>query len=66
MRVIAIDDEAAERYAAIVAALRIAGTPIPTHDVWIAASAMQHAFVAVTTDAHFERASQIIAERLPA
>ncbi len=30
-----------------------AGTPIPTNDIWIAASAMQHGLRVLTTDVHF-------------
>jgi predicted nucleic acid-binding protein len=63
VRVFPVDEQTAERYAVIVNALRGAGTPIPTNDAWIAASAMQHGLVVVTTDAHFERVSQILVER---
>ncbi|MBI4541783.1 MAG: type II toxin-antitoxin system VapC family toxin [Gemmatimonadetes bacterium] len=58
-----IDAETATYYAAIVVGLRRAGTSIPTNDVWIAASAMQHGLPVLTTDAHFERVPQIIVER---
>jgi tRNA(fMet)-specific endonuclease VapC len=59
VQVLAIDEETAERYAVIVASLRSAGTPIPTNDIWIAASAMQHGLPVVTTDRHFEKVTQI-------
>ena len=36
------------------------GGPIPTNDVWIAASAMQHGLPVVTTDSHFSRVPQIL------
>jgi predicted nucleic acid-binding protein len=55
-----IDRETAERYAAISNSLREAGTPIPTNDVWIAASAMQHGLTLVTTDAHFLKVPQVL------
>lgn len=55
VRVVPIGRETAERFVAIVRSLRQAGTPIPTHDVWIAASATEHALHLVTTDAHFHR-----------
>jgi tRNA(fMet)-specific endonuclease VapC len=48
-----IDRATAERYAVLFASLRAAGTPIPTNDLWIAASALQHALVLFTFDAHF-------------
>lgn len=58
----AIDEDTSIRYAEIVASLRTAGRPVPANDVWIAASAMQHGLVVVTTDAHFSRIPTIIAE----
>lgn len=57
-----LDEETSRPYAAILAALRKAGTPIPTNDLWIAASAMQHGLTVVTTDAHFEMVRQILVE----
>ncbi len=60
--VVDIDVETARRYAVIVGALRKAGTPIPTNDLWIAASAMQHGLRVVTTDAHFLRVPQILVD----
>lgn len=59
---IPVDEETAERYAAIWDSLRAAGTPIPTNDVWIAASAMQHGLAVLTTDRHFQRIGQILVE----
>lgn len=59
VRTIAIDAETGNRYAQITDALRRAGTPIPTNDIWIAAGAMQFGLQLVTTDAHFERVIQI-------
>jgi tRNA(fMet)-specific endonuclease VapC len=64
--VVPIDAETAERYAVILHALRLAGTPIPTNDIWIAASAMQHGLRLLTTDVHYDRIPQIIAERFEA
>lgn len=55
-------EETAERYAEILGHLRKAGTPIPTNDVWIAATAMQLGLAVLTTDAHYERVPQVIAE----
>jgi len=61
--VVPLDAETAERYAVILHGLRQAGTPIPTNDVWIAASAMQHGLRVLTTDAHYTRIPQILVER---
>jgi len=43
------------RYAQIHGALRRAGTPIPTNDLWIAAIAIEHGLSLYTRDAHFRR-----------
>ena len=59
VRIVGIDAESAARYAQIYDSLRRAGTPIPTNDIWIAASAMQFGLQLVTTDAHFEYVPQI-------
>ena len=59
-RVLPLDEGTSERYAVIVQSLRKAGTPIPTNDLWIAASAMQHGLKVLTTDAHFQKVQQIV------
>lgn len=55
-----IDQETARRYALILTSLRAAGTPIPTNDIWIAASAMQHGLELLTADDHFSKVGQIV------
>ena len=60
-----IDEETSGCYAAIVHGLRVAGTPVPTNDIWIAASAMQHGLRVATTDRHFAKIPQILCEVLP-
>jgi tRNA(fMet)-specific endonuclease VapC len=52
----------AERYAVIQNALRHSGTPIPTNDLWIAASVMEHGLKLVTMDGHFRQVPQIVSE----
>ena len=47
------DASTAEFYAEIFKRLRAKGTPIPTNDMWIAASAMQHGLAVCTRDKHF-------------
>jgi predicted nucleic acid-binding protein len=39
--------------------LRRQGTPIPAHDLWIAALAAQHGALLCTQDAHFQNLPQI-------
>ncbi len=60
--VVNVEAETAQRYAVIVSALRTAGTPIPTNDIWIAASAMQHGLHVTTTDAHYSRIPQVFVD----
>ncbi len=60
VRVINIDSETSERYAAVWTHLRSQGTPIPTNDLWIAASAMQHGLAVLTTDRHFLNVPQVL------
>ncbi len=62
VRIVGVDEETSERYAVILDALRSAGTPIPTNDVWIASSAMQHGLQVVTTDGHFRKVAQILVD----
>jgi tRNA(fMet)-specific endonuclease VapC len=57
-----VNEETAERYAVILDALWKAGTPIPTNDVWIAASAMQHGVRLLTTDAHYQNVTHVLVD----
>jgi predicted nucleic acid-binding protein len=61
-----IDEETSERYAVICNALWKSGTPIPSNDMWISASAMQHGLIVVTTDPYYTKVKQILVEYLPA
>mgnify|MGYP001581181569 CR=1 FL=1 len=60
--IVTIDEETAERFAVILHALRKAGTPIPTNDLWIAACAMQYGLKIVTFDAHFQHIPHVITD----
>lgn len=48
-----IDEGSADFYAAILNDLRAAGTPIPTNNIWIAATAFQHGYKLYSKDEHF-------------
>jgi tRNA(fMet)-specific endonuclease VapC len=48
-----VDDETAEYYAKLFQDLKRKGTPIPSNDMWIAASAIQHGLWLATKDEHF-------------
>lgn len=50
---LSVDGPVSHRYAALHAALRAKGRPIPTNDLWIAAVALEHGLVLYTRDAHF-------------
>ena len=54
------DASTAEFYAEIFKRLRAKGTPIPTNDIWIAASAMQHGLAVCTHDEHFRNIENLI------
>ena len=53
VRQVAYGSATADRYAMVYAALRKAGTPIPTNDMWIAATCLEHGAGLLTLDAHF-------------
>nr|UXE44315.1 ribonuclease VapC4 [uncultured bacterium] len=55
-----IDNVTSEFYALISSTLRKVGKPIPTNDIWIAASAMQHGCDLLTLDGHFEHISNLL------
>jgi tRNA(fMet)-specific endonuclease VapC len=57
-----VGEETAERYAVILNSLWQAGTPIPTNDIWIAASAMEYGLRVITTDEHYDKISQIMVD----
>ena len=60
VNVVDVTATTAERYAVILNFLWKNGTPIPTNDIWIAASAMQHGLSIITTDVHYEKVPQVI------
>ena len=60
-----VTEDTAERYAVILNSLWRAGTPIPTNDIWIAASAMEHGLHVLTTDDHYQKVSQIMVKYFP-
>jgi tRNA(fMet)-specific endonuclease VapC len=57
--VLEVDDEASRIYAEIVVALRNAGTPLPTNDVWIAALAAREGVQVLSYDDHFTKIARI-------
>jgi tRNA(fMet)-specific endonuclease VapC len=59
--VIAIDRDTSEFYSRAYLALRRKGKPIPTNDLWIAASALQRGMAVFSYDGHFEIVPGLIA-----
>ncbi|WP_296805856.1 type II toxin-antitoxin system VapC family toxin [Thiocapsa sp.] len=47
--------DTADRYALVYAGLRRRGRPIPSNDLWIAASALEHGASVMTLDEHFDQ-----------
>lgn len=59
VHVLSIDDDAASTYAEIVLALRHAGTPVPTNDIWIAAVSAREGATVLTFDDHFRKIARV-------
>jgi tRNA(fMet)-specific endonuclease VapC len=59
--VLAIGRREAERYGALVKALRERGRPIPTNDIWIAAAALCADARLLTADSHFSEVPGLVA-----
>ncbi|MEZ5332138.1 MAG: type II toxin-antitoxin system VapC family toxin [Thermoanaerobaculia bacterium] len=54
-----VEGEVSHHYAGIVADLRRTGTPLPTNDLWLAATAARHGALVVTYDRHFEAIARV-------
>lgn len=59
VHVLSVDDDAASIYAEIVLALRHAGSPIPTNDIWIAAVSAREGATVLTFDDHFRKIARV-------
>ena len=55
VRVVPVTTASADLYALVYAALRRKGAPIPSNDLWIAASALEHGAALLSFDAHFRQ-----------
>lgn len=58
--VLPVDHITAEYFGQIMASLFRKGKPIPTNDVWIAATAKQHGLSLVSKDAHFKLIDDVV------
>ena len=66
VEVLEVDDEVSRHYADIVLDLRRAGRPIPTNDIWIAATAARAGAIVLSSDDHFSaiaRGSIMLSQR---
>jgi len=59
VRVLPVDDDVSHQYADIAVELRRAGTPIPTNDMWIAATAAGAGAIVLTADDHFAAVGRV-------
>jgi len=55
-----VDEHTAEYYSSIINQLKRDGTPIPTNDIWIAATAFQHGLKLYTADKHFSNVAGLM------
>ena len=62
VRLATISLETGGFYAKILNDLRMAGKPIPTNDIWIAACAMQEGARLATSDRHFQAVPGLLCE----
>ncbi len=56
---LAVDEEVARIYAEIVVDLRKAGTPLPTNDIWVAATSVRAGASVITYGAHFSKIKRV-------
>lgn len=53
VELLVLDESSADFFALVFNNLKQIGKPVPTNDIWIAASAMQHGRSLATLDSHF-------------
>ena len=54
-----VDEDVARTYAEIVVDLRKAGTPLPTNDIWVAATSARAGATVLTYDGHFSAIKRV-------
>ncbi len=60
VNLIQLDEETAEFYAGVYSDLKRKGKPVPTNDLWVAASAMRHGLELFSYDDHFDNIDGLI------
>lgn len=53
VEILGIDEETSDFYAEVFRALKGKGRPIPSNDLWIAATSLRHGLALATFDEHF-------------
>ena len=59
VEVVPIDEEVAHIYGDVVVELRRKGRPLPTNDIWIAATAARAGGTILTFDEHFQEITRV-------
>ena len=57
--VLQVDEDIARIYGEVFADLRVIGRPLPTNDIWIAATAVRVGATVLTFDEHFRAVSRV-------
>ncbi len=65
VHILSVDDGTAAYYATVYRNLRQKGRPIPTNDIWIAASALQHGYMLFSYDGHFQAVDGLLVGATP-
>lgn len=65
VHILMVDDGTATYYATVYRNLRQKGRPIPTNDMWIAASALQHGYALFSHDGHFRAVDNLLVGATP-
>ncbi|MDY7005628.1 MAG: type II toxin-antitoxin system VapC family toxin [Cyanobacteriota bacterium] len=60
VKVFVIDNDTAEYYVMVYRDLRTKGNPIPTNDMWIASTALQHNLSLFSYDKHFQAVNGLV------
>ena len=58
--ILMLDDGTSDFYAQVFSELRQKGRPIPSNDLWLAASALQHGLALASHDEHFSNISGLL------
>ncbi|MGK5084945.1 type II toxin-antitoxin system VapC family toxin [Bdellovibrionota bacterium FG-1] len=60
VKVLYPDEQTTHHFAKVYCHLKQQGTPIPTHDIWIAAMALQYDLILFSRDSHFSQIPQLV------